>query len=41
MPDLRPEPIVGDGVDTFTQTVGGRTALPDAAPGAAGRRSCG
>jgi Cyclic nucleotide-binding domain len=28
MPDLRPEPEVGDGWVRFTQTVGGRTALP-------------
>jgi len=28
MPDLRPDPVVGDGFVTFTQTVGGRTALP-------------
>jgi hypothetical protein len=28
MPDLRPDPVVADGQVTFTQTVGGRTALP-------------
>jgi len=28
MPDLKPEPVIGDGTVTFTQTVGGRTALP-------------
>lgn len=28
MPDLRPEPVVRDAAVTFTQTVGGRTALP-------------
>lgn len=28
MPDLTPEPEVGDGQVTFTQTTGGRTALP-------------
>jgi hypothetical protein len=28
MPELRPEPEVGDGYVTFTQTTGGRTALP-------------
>jgi hypothetical protein len=28
MPDLRPDPVVADGQITFTQTVGGRTALP-------------
>jgi hypothetical protein len=28
MPDIRPEPIVGGGSVTFTQTAGGRTALP-------------
>ena len=28
MPDLRPQPVVTPGSVTFTQTVGGRTALP-------------
>jgi len=28
LPDLRPEPVQGDGWVRFTQTVGGRTALP-------------
>jgi len=28
MPELRPDPVVGEGFVTFTQTVGGRTALP-------------
>jgi Cyclic nucleotide-binding domain len=28
MPDLRPNPEIGDGWISFTQTVGGRTALP-------------
>jgi hypothetical protein len=28
MPDIRPEPVVGGGSVTFTQTAGGRTALP-------------
>lgn len=28
LPDLRPAPVVGDGTVTFTQTCGGRTALP-------------
>ncbi|WP_460849514.1 cyclic nucleotide-binding domain-containing protein [Nocardioides ultimimeridianus] len=28
MPDLRPDPVVGDGFVTFTQTTGGRTACP-------------
>ena len=28
MPDLKPEPVIGDGTVTFRQTVGGRTALP-------------
>jgi hypothetical protein len=28
MPDLRPDPVVEGGQVTFTQTVGGRTALP-------------
>jgi hypothetical protein len=28
MDDLRPEPVIGEGTITFTQTTGGRTALP-------------
>lgn len=28
MPDLRADPVVGDGFVTFTQTTGGRTAMP-------------
>ena len=28
MPELRPAPVVGDGFVTFTQTIGGRTAMP-------------
>ncbi|MDT4894687.1 MAG: hypothetical protein QOE97_3722 [Pseudonocardiales bacterium] len=28
MPELRPEPVFGDGEVTFVQTTGGRTALP-------------
>lgn len=28
LPELRPEPVLGDGSVTFTQTSGGRTALP-------------